>query len=211
MTIISPIDGSSFAFGTAIPVNVIDSGTDTSTTYTVTFVSSIGTYQVNGLALGTNYTLIPAALHGLTNLVVTATGGTTAVATITIIGPRPPTPPPSPIYTPTACGPQSNFPCHCPNEPECPSSCYRPPNTLCDPPPKRQRAHFCSPNENKQIDFTRSRSPQSRKRSSRLSSLRQSEPKTPFRFSSPIVTQKSCEDNHKSSRHCAICDFSSDE
>ena len=184
MNIVSPSEGSIFVFGTPIPVNVINSDTDTATFYTATFACAAGTYQITGLSLGVTYKIIPAGLHGLANLIITAAGGTTAVINIQITGPVPPTPSPSPIYTPTSCGPYTSYPFPCCAEFECPSPCYPKPNKPCDKPINRQceysnvrppndqcypnpnrpcdkpinrqggYSNVCSPNENKQCGIT---------------------------------------------------------
>lgn len=156
LNIVSPTDGSTFVFGTLIPVNVVNSNIDTATVYTLTFVCSAGTYQVTGLALGTNYTLIPAGLHGLTNLIATAAGGTTAVTAIQITAPVPPTPCPSPNYAPTACFPSNSCPLSANVETECPRPCYTTHNMHCDWQNYRRRSHpnRCSRKDNKQVDFT---------------------------------------------------------
>lgn len=151
LNIVSPSDGSVFVFGNSIPVNVINSDTDTATIYTATFVCTAGTYQLTGLSLGINYELIPAGLHGLANLIITAAGGTTAVANIQITGPVPPTPNPTPFFAPTICGPQTIYPFPCHDETECPNPCYPKPNKACDEPNNSLSEHsnFCDPNENK--------------------------------------------------------------
>lgn len=158
MTIVSPSDGSTFTFGTPIPVNVINSQTDTATVYTASFVCAAGTYQVTGLALGTTYTLIPAALHGLANVIITAAGGTTAVANIQITGPVPPTPGPSPIYTPTNCNPfPQNYPISCNNEPEYFKPCFPACNNPFQKPNNRhsQYSDYCPRYENRHSNFKR--------------------------------------------------------
>lgn len=156
LNIVSPTDGSTFVFGTLIPVNVVNSDIDTATIYTVTFVCSAGTYQVTGLALGTTYTLIPAGLHGLTNLIVTAAGGTTAVTTIQITAPVPPTPCPSPTYAPTAYYPSNRCPLSANFEIECPRPSYLTHNTHCDWQSYRRRSspNRCSRKNNKNVDVT---------------------------------------------------------
>lgn len=160
MTIVSPSDGSSFTFGTPIPVNVINSPTDTATVYTASFVCAAGTYQVTGLALGTTYTLIPAALHGLANVIITAAGGTTAVTNIQISGPVPPTPGPTPIYTPTNCNPPfppQNYPFPCNGEPECYKPCFSSSNNPFQKPKSRSSRYsdYCPRSESKHSDYAR--------------------------------------------------------
>lgn len=201
LTINSPIDGSTYIFGTAIPVNVMNSGEDTASTYTATFVCSAGTYQVTGLTIGKTYMLIPAGLHGLTNLVVTAAAGITAVATIDINGPVCPTPPPVPIYSPSELNPCRNCPCPLPPlpplppiEPSCANPCYPVPNPLCDPPPrKRTQCDFYAPiSNNDRYSWGR---PRCSKRVSKVSSPRQSGQFLRKNCYSPIVMEKSFRDD----------------
>jgi len=161
MNIVSPPDGSIFVFGTPIPINVINSDTDTATFYTATFSCAAGTYQITGLSLGVTYKIIPAGLHGLANLIITAAGGTTAVINIQITGTVPPTPSPSPIYTPTSCAP-TNYPFPCRAEFECPKPCCPKPccpkpccPKACCPKPKRP----CDKPINRQCEYSNVRPP----------------------------------------------------
>jgi len=85
LSIISPTVDSSIPFGRTIPVLVDNSDGDISTYYTATFSSSSGTFLINGLVQGITYNLVPAGIYGNTTLVVTATGGTTALVSFQII------------------------------------------------------------------------------------------------------------------------------
>lgn len=93
LSVISPVADSSIPFGRPIPVLVEKSEGDISDYYTVTFSSSTGTFLVNGLDLGVTYYLVPAGIAGNTTLVVTATGGTTAVVPFEVINYNPNVPP----------------------------------------------------------------------------------------------------------------------
>jgi hypothetical protein len=143
LKILSPHDGSHFLFGTLIPVQVVNSDTSTVTTYSATFVSSAGTYQVAGLSIGITYTLIPAGLHGFTNLIINAAVGTTAIATIKISEPVAPIPRPTAIYPPTACYQSNIYPLPYYAENEYPDQCFRTPNT---PPDRRKNRRKACPN-----------------------------------------------------------------
>lgn len=187
LTIISPPDGSTYAFGKAVPVNVMNSNGDTAISYTATFICAAGTYQVAGLTLGLTYMIVPAGLHGLTNLIVTAAAGTTAVTTINIDEPVCPTPPPLPIYAPSERNPYILPPLEAP---QCPRPCSPIPNTQCVLPNRRTIRAFNSPFEN-----TNRRSSIIRRtcnRSSRLSSTKQKGQLSRKHCQSPLVTKGSC-------------------